>query len=120
MDTKSLSYDELANLLGIERESARHLAFRRRWRRTKGNDGKARVDVPLDALPQPNSPMGASPDTPTDTVTGSEAILTRHTLRGWKRLLRRRRIGLSKSKRAVMKPVRHHGRGTRSPPRSRH
>src|SRR3954468_18208518 len=82
VDTKSLSYDELANLLGIERESARHLAFRRRWRRTKGNDGKARVEVPLGALPQPNSPISASPatitDTPTDTITGSEAILTRH------------------------------------------
>src|SRR3954467_13023780 len=61
VDTRSLSYDELANLLGIERESARHLAFRRRWRRTKGNDGKARVEVPLGALPQPNSPISASP-----------------------------------------------------------
>src|SRR4051794_38389930 len=75
-------------MLGIERESARHLAFRRRWRRTKGNDGKARVEVPLEALPQPGptNPTGGRPDSPTDsttdtptgTATGLEAVLTRH------------------------------------------
>ena len=88
MDTRSLSYDELADMLGIERESARHLAFRRRWRRTKGNDGKARVDVPLEILPQPGpvTPTGGRPDSPTDSstdtpagsLTGSETVLTRH------------------------------------------
>ncbi len=71
-------------MLGIERESARHLAFRRRWRRTKGNDGKARVDVPLEALPQPGPaiPIGGRPDSLTDipagALTGSETVLTRH------------------------------------------
>ena len=75
-------------MLGIERESARHLAFRRRWRRTKGNDGKARVDVPLEALPQPGpaTPLGSRPDSSTDSptdipagaLTGSETVLTRH------------------------------------------
>ena len=88
VDTRSLSYDELADMLGIERESARHLAFRRRWRRTKGNDGKARVDVPLEVLPQPGpvTPAGGRPDGPTDSstdtpagsLTGSETVLTRH------------------------------------------
>ena len=88
VDTRSLSYDELADMLGIERESARHLAFRRRWRRTKGNDGKARVDVPLEALPQPGpvTPTGGRPDSPTDSITdtpagsitGSETVLSRH------------------------------------------
>src|SRR3954470_9357148 len=88
VDTRSLSYDELADMLGIERESARHLAFRRRWRRTKGNDGKARVEVPLEDLPQPGpaNPTGSRPDSPTDsitdtptgTATGLEAVLTRH------------------------------------------
>src|SRR4051794_17488477 len=88
LDTRSLSYDELADMLGIERESARHLAFRRRWRRIKGNDGKARVDVPLEALPQPGSatPTSGRPDSSTDSpthtlvaaLTGSETVLTRH------------------------------------------
>jgi len=84
VDTRSLSYDELAGLLGIERESARHLAFRRRWRRTKGNDGKARVEVPLEAIPGPGpaAPTGDNPlgitGPATDTPTGSETVLTRH------------------------------------------
>src|SRR5215218_767374 len=88
VDTRSLSYDEIADMLGIERESARHLAFRRRWQRTKGNDGKARVEVPLEALPQPGpaNPTGTRTDTSTDTttdtpmdvVTGLEEVLTRH------------------------------------------
>src|SRR3954469_3832177 len=83
VDTRALSYDESADILGIERESARHLAFRRRWRRTKGNDGKARVDVPLKALPQPvpATLTAASPDSFTDSpadttagaITGPEA-----------------------------------------------
>jgi hypothetical protein len=88
VDTRSLSYDELADLLGIERESARHLTFRRRWRRTKGNDGKTRVEVPLEAIPAPgpaaptgDNPLGitgAAPDTPMGSLTGSETVLTRH------------------------------------------
>lgn len=88
VDTRSLSYDELADLLGIERESARHLVFRRRWRRTKGNDGKARVEVPLEMIPTPKpdtptgqdplSPTGPTTDTPTGLPTGADAIFTRH------------------------------------------
>lgn len=50
-DTILLSYDELAERLGITRESARQLTLRKRWARRKGNDGRARVEVPLDALP---------------------------------------------------------------------
>jgi len=57
-DVTWLDYDELARLFGIERESARRLVMRKRWARSKGNDGKARVGVPTDALP---------PVTPTST-----------------------------------------------------
>ena len=45
------SYNELAEALGIERESARRLVIRKRWKRFKGNDGRARVEVPNDELP---------------------------------------------------------------------
>lgn len=44
-------YDDLARVFGIERESARRLVIRKRWKRSKGNDGRARVAVPTDALP---------------------------------------------------------------------
>jgi flagellar biosynthesis chaperone FliJ len=75
-DIKQLSYDDIADLFGIERESARHLALRKQWRRTKGNDGKARVEVPLEALPVPDTderPVGSTGDD-----TAAVPTLTRH------------------------------------------
>lgn len=45
-----LTYDELAERLGIERESARTLVKRKRWARRPGNDGKVRIGVPDDCL----------------------------------------------------------------------
>ena len=46
-----LSYDELADVFGIARESSRRLVIRKHWARRQGNDGKARVAVPIDAIP---------------------------------------------------------------------
>jgi hypothetical protein len=46
MDVRWLTYEEMAAKLGIERESARQLVKRKRWARSKGNDGKARIGVP--------------------------------------------------------------------------
>lgn len=45
-----MTYDELADRLGIAFDSARKLAKRRRWARRPGNDGRVRVDVPVDYL----------------------------------------------------------------------
>lgn len=79
-DVKLLTYDEIADLFGIERESARHLVLRKQWRRTKGNDGKARIEVPLDALPVPRTGEDTvecpSPDA--DDGTSSAQVLARH------------------------------------------
>jgi flagellar biosynthesis chaperone FliJ len=75
-DIKLLSYDEIAGLLGIERESARHLALRKQWRRTKGNDGKARVEVPSEALPTPDT--GEHPVDSTGADAAAIPALTRH------------------------------------------
>ena len=49
-DVRWLTYDEMAQELRITRESARQLTIRKRWPRQKGNDGKARIGVPEDAL----------------------------------------------------------------------
>ena len=62
-DVKQLTYDEIAEIFGIERESARHLVLRKQWRRMKGNDGRARIEVPLDALPSSRPSDGPSHDT---------------------------------------------------------
>jgi hypothetical protein len=49
-DTAWLTYDELAERLGIGRESARRLVLRKHWVKRKENDGKARIGVPGEAL----------------------------------------------------------------------
>lgn len=51
METVSLTYKEIADRFGISDKSSKSLVARKRWARKVGNDGKARIDVPLDALP---------------------------------------------------------------------
>jgi hypothetical protein len=50
VETLSLTYAELADRLGIEREAARQLVKRRRWMKWKGNDGQVRISVPEEAV----------------------------------------------------------------------
>jgi hypothetical protein len=52
MDSVSLTYDEVAERFAISGPSARNLVRRKRWARTIGNDGRARIAVPLEALPE--------------------------------------------------------------------
>jgi hypothetical protein len=68
----SLTYTELAAALKIAPESANRLARRRRWPRTKGNDGRMRVTVPEEALARPLDSAGDRPlvspgDSPSDS-----------------------------------------------------
>jgi hypothetical protein len=46
-DTKWMTYVELGQARGINIASAKHLAYRRKWRRQPGNDGTTRVAVPI-------------------------------------------------------------------------
>src|SRR3954464_10340367 len=50
METRLLTYAELADALGITAASAKRLAIRRRWPKKPGNDGKSRVVVPVERL----------------------------------------------------------------------
>jgi hypothetical protein len=50
-DTRWLTYDEIAAALGITPDSARRLVARKKWSRTAGNDGKARIGVPVERIP---------------------------------------------------------------------
>ena len=45
-----MTYDELAEMRGIKRIGAVRLVQRYKWRRQAGNDGRARVLVPHDAM----------------------------------------------------------------------
>jgi hypothetical protein len=70
-DVRPLTYDEIARTFGITRESARQLVIRKRWARRKGNDGKARIEVPEDAI---DTSDATPPDPSHDTsdATGSD------------------------------------------------
>jgi hypothetical protein len=63
----SLTYAELAEALKITPASANKLARRKRWPRIPGNDGKARVAVPEEALVRRDSPPDVSADIPPDS-----------------------------------------------------
>ena len=80
-----LTYDELAERLGIERESARQHVKRKHWARQKGNDGKVRIGVPEEVL-SARSEGGTEGETdpvqvPAHTPVHDQAVtavLTRH------------------------------------------
>src|SRR4051812_12293979 len=70
-DVRLLTYNEIASTFGITRESARQLVIRKRWGRQKGNHGKARIEVPEDAI----STCDATSDNPshdTSDATGAD------------------------------------------------
>lgn len=78
-DTMSLTYQELADRLGIDVQSARRRVLRAGWAKAPGNDGKARVFVPVTVLPAAGTttaatvPLaGAPPAVP--VVATSEAL----------------------------------------------
>jgi hypothetical protein len=56
-DVTWMSYRELGESRGISAASAKRLALRRHWRRQQGNDGTARVAVPVtEAAPHDTRP----------------------------------------------------------------
>jgi hypothetical protein len=85
-DVRWLTYEEIADAMDIERESARQLAIRKRWARQRGNDEKARVGVPeeeLQARTADATPQAPS-DRPSDSTGNDTAVvqvLTRHISR---------------------------------------
>lgn len=70
MDTKLLTYAELAQALGIAPASAKRLAIRRGWAKTPGNDGKARVAVPIERLEFERSGTGDVSGEDANVITG--------------------------------------------------
>ena len=55
-ETRWLTYDDMAERLGITADSARRLATRHKWPRRPGNDGRALVAVPAERLDRPHDP----------------------------------------------------------------
>ena len=76
-----LSYGELAEARRISKASATRLAFRRRWARRIGNDGTARVAVPVEELAEKPAPdEDGIPDDIHDDIDGqSHAVMALQT-----------------------------------------
>ena len=49
-ETRLMTYAELGEAIGRSEIAARSVAIRKRWRRVLGNDGKARVAIPVETL----------------------------------------------------------------------
>ncbi|GEO18080.1 hypothetical protein [Microvirga aerophila] len=86
-DVRWLTYDELGAALGITPDSARRLVARKKWPRRAGNDGRARIGVPAERIPDkpPVSPPDARDDVDADDgpdarddVIPVVSILTQH------------------------------------------
>ncbi len=79
IDTKWMTYAELAEVLRIGGDSARNLVRRKRWPRQTGNDGLARVGVPVDYITEnvkPDVPAEPPIDAPADVATDGAIIVT--------------------------------------------
>jgi hypothetical protein len=82
---RHMTYEEAADALGRSPEAIRQLAKRRRWRRTLGNDGKARIAIPVETLDAPRSPNDPrssdrtaperSPDAPVEPSADARALI---------------------------------------------
>jgi hypothetical protein len=68
-DITWMTYADLGRARGISTASAKRLAIRRRWRRHQGNDGTARVAVPITEANQ----REARPDAVASDITGDIA-----------------------------------------------
>lgn len=68
-ETVWMTYDEAAKRLHIQADSVRRRAAARKWPKRLGNDGKARVGIPLDVIPTvtPAGTPAAIPDNPDDS-----------------------------------------------------
>src|SRR5919199_167810 len=59
MTTIALSYEDLAARIGVTVASVRRMAYRHRWHKTRGNDGRTLVHVPDEYFSKRDSVLGA-------------------------------------------------------------
>ena len=82
-----LTYEEAARTLGIKSDSVRRRAAARRWPRRLGNDGLARVGLPVDLIrdlsheSSPEAPPALPPDITPDASATDELRNERDQLR---------------------------------------
>lgn len=74
--TRMMTYAEAARILGIKVESVMRRARNRKWHKELGNDGLARVAVPLSAIP-PDDPPAFPADHPPEPPKDDPALSSR-------------------------------------------
>jgi hypothetical protein len=57
-----LTYGQAGERLGLSVEAVRQRARRRRWRKTRGNDGRILISVPTDRTERPDSTTVRTPE----------------------------------------------------------
>lgn len=88
MDTRSMTYKELAEAWGCKLDSARKTVRRKQWQRVDGNDGQVRVIVPVDALPSPSdSAPVLSVASPPDSPVAPDVAILEERIEGLKALV---------------------------------
>ncbi len=87
-DTRLMTYAELGEAIGRSEVAARAMAMRKRWKRVLGNDGRARVAVPIElverlkakaeirALAQPDGQPDTSANTQADGGADARALIS--------------------------------------------
>src|SRR3954451_7146937 len=50
VSVRVMTYDDIASEMGLKPASARQLVRRNKWRRVPGNDGRTRIEVPVEEL----------------------------------------------------------------------
>ena len=73
-ETGLMTYAELGEAVGRSEIAARCVALRRRWRRVLGNDGEARVAVPVDVLAKLQAKAEARATTQPEAQPVTEAV----------------------------------------------
>lgn len=72
-DTRLMTYAELGEAIGRSEPAARAMAIRKHWRRVLGNDGKARVAVPIETLEKLRAQAAARADDQPEDQANTEA-----------------------------------------------
>lgn len=74
-DGEWMTYADAAERLRIKPDSVKRRAAARKWARRQGNDGRARVRVPLDAIP--DSIPDPIPELAPESIPDDTGIITR-------------------------------------------
>jgi hypothetical protein len=125
--TTALSYDDLARRLGVTVASARRLVHRRRWQKSRANDGRALVQVPQEFLDlrsdshhddHDDSHDGSPSDSHHPSHQGSSdashsdnvaAVLARLTVAQAELVELSRRLGVAEGELEILRPERERG-----------